>query len=178
MALTHTPLSGTWSTKIPYNDLLKGENRNIVILDINDQNTMCVFASKGTQATYIYVQAFNIINMFNLCKQCTYITSCLQIGSLLTWAKNEGMQLIHTVYGFMWTCFECISFSLCTYSLLNMKHATRPGQLEIQVLLVPMSCLVMNILRTTSSTSPRCGVRLVHEGSHLHVVHLAQSRGS
>ena len=36
---------------ILYIVLCQGENENILILDIDDQNTMYAFASKGTQAT-------------------------------------------------------------------------------------------------------------------------------
>ena len=41
--------------------LCRGENHNIFILDIDDQNTTDVFASKGTHAAY-----FNL-NLTTLC---------------------------------------------------------------------------------------------------------------
>ena len=69
----------------------KRELKKILVLDIDDQNTTYVFASKHWSCI-IKLKSFNNIKVFNLSKQRAIWVSWFQIGPLLTWSvENEGM---------------------------------------------------------------------------------------
>jgi hypothetical protein len=70
---------------------LSRQNIYIIILDIYDQNMMCVIASKGIRLC-IWISIFNNIEVCDLFKLCTWRRSWFWIGSLLKWlARNESM---------------------------------------------------------------------------------------
>ena len=49
--------------------LCQGENKNTLNRDLDDQDTIYVFTSKGTQVVYFNL---NLHNMLNHSKQCTW----------------------------------------------------------------------------------------------------------